>query len=482
MPIIWRLRISYGVMLFIPLVLIVFSWWVIIQFTGYSNSNILFHEINPTEQILNRTHKILGEVNRVLIEDQDKFLDREFTRQFSQQLNVDNVELIIRRNESFIYAPESARQMVKSRKLWEFKEFDSDSSYISDPKHEFIVIRLFDFYFSDKSEGTIFLWYDTIQLNRRISLFQGGFLLLTIIMLLISNVIFTLVVYKSMVAPLKQLQSAAEAIKKGDLDKPIEYYSRDEFRDVFKSFEELRQKLKKSIVMHQQYEENRKLLISSISHDLKTPITTIRGYVEGIRDKVADTPEKMDRYIDTISKKALEMDELIDDLFLFSKLDVQKHSFDFTVINIIMYIKDMVEELRFYYEEKGITIRTHFTEEKVNVSADVNNLRRVFENIFTNCIKYSGTKPLTIDIYLENGDDFVQIEIKDNGKGISEESMEFVFDSFYRADLSRNNSLRGSGLGLAIVKKIILEHHGSVWAKSEINEGTSIFFTLKKNK
>ena len=120
--------------------------------------------------------------------------------------------------------------------------------------------------------------------------------------------------------------------------------------------------------------------------------------------------------------------------------------------------------------------------EKLNVLADINNLRRVFENIFMNCIKYMGTAPLIIDVYLDDNDDFVQVEIKDNGKGISQDSVEFIFDSFYRADTSRNNNTGGSGLGLAIVKKIILEHHGSVWAKSKINEGTSIFFTLRKNK
>lgn len=305
---------------------------------------------------------------------------------------------------------------------------------------------------------------------------------MTVIMLLISNVVFTLVVYKSIVEPLKHLKLAAEAIKEGDLDKQITYYSNDEFKDVFRSFEEMRQQLKKSTLMQKQYEENRKLLISSISHDLKTPITSIRGYVEGIKDKVADTPEKMKRYIDTISKKALEMDGLIDDLSLFSKLDVQKHTFDFSVVNIVMYINDMVEELKFDYEEKGISIRTHFSMEKLNVLADINNLRRVFENIFMNCIKYMGTAPLIIDVYLDDNDDFVQVEIKDNGKGISQDSVEFIFDSFYRADTSRNNNTGGSGLGLAIVKKIILEHHGSVWAKSKINEGTSIFFTLRKNK
>ena len=122
----------------------------------------------------------------------------------------------------------------------------------------------------------------------------------------------------------------------------------------------MRARLKKSIKVQLQYEENRKELISNISHDLKTPITAIKGYIEGIRDGVADTPEKTNKYINTIYTKATDVDKLIDELFLYSKLDLNKFAFNFTKVNVYQYIEDCIEELYFpltkekYYNKSTI--------------------------------------------------------------------------------------------------------------------------------
>jgi histidine kinase len=290
----------------------------------------------------------------------------------------------------------------------------------------------------------------------------------------------TISVYRSIITPLKRLASAANSIKEGNFNDHIEKDSKDEFGEVFESFEEMRKKIRDSIQLQNQYEENRKILISNISHDLKTPITSIKGYVEGIRDGVADTPEKMEKYINTIYKKASDMDVLIDNLFLFSKLDLQKYPFDFCDFNIIDYMKDIIEEIRFDLEEKDIRLNLHCSDQKVFVRGDINNLRRVITNIIDNSIKYKRKEPLVIDVYIKERIDDVLIEIKDNGKGISEDELPNIFDRFYRADPSRNTYTGGSGLGLAIVKKIIEEHDGMVWAESKIDRGTSIFFTLRK--
>jgi signal transduction histidine kinase len=232
--------------------------------------------------------------------------------------------------------------------------------------------------------------------------------------------------------------------------------------------------------MQLQYEENRKELISNISHDLKTPITAIKGYVEGIKDGIADTPEKMDRYINTIYSKSCDMDNLINELFLFSKLDLKKVNFDFRSIDITAYLKDCIEELKFDLEKRKINLNYNHIKKNIDVIADAQKLKRVIMNIIENSIKYMNKDNGKIDIILSEEEAFTVIEVRDNGKGISNKALPFIFDRFYRGDSYRNTSNGGSGLGLAIAKQIIEEHGGQIWVQSEVNEGTSIFFTLKK--
>jgi histidine kinase len=188
----------------------------------------------------------------------------------------------------------------------------------------------------------------------------------------------------------------------------------------------------------------------------------------------------MEKYTDIIYKKAFDMETLINELFLFSKLDLKEISFDFQPVNIIDYLNFSMEDLELELEKKGGSIRLHHEHINSTVLADVQNLQRVIMNIIENAIKYRGEIPLTIDMYAKEQEDLVQVKIKDNGKGISAEDLPFIFDRFYRADKSRNTSIGGSGLGLAISKQIIEKHGGKIWVESEINKGTSIFFTLRK--
>lgn len=296
-----------------------------------------------------------------------------------------------------------------------------------------------------------------------------------------TNGILTYLVSKSIIKPLKQLEKAANEIKNGNLDYKISACSKDEIGDVCVAFEEMRTRLKESLAIQQQYEENRKELISNISHDLKTPITSIKGYIEGIRDGVADTHDKMNKYINTIYTKANYMDNLIDDLFLFSRLDLNRVPFDFQAVDIGSYIKNCAEEFNFDFDRENIELTSNIPEKPIMVKADLQKLKRVIMNIVDNSIKYKGIGRLKISISVQDKDDDAMIIVKDNGKGIPKEALPYVFDRFFRADASRETTRGGSGLGLAIVKRIIEEHGGRIWVESEINEGTAIFFTLKKH-
>jgi Signal transduction histidine kinase len=337
-----------------------------------------------------------------------------------------------------------------------------------------------DFYFKDGSQGSLFYVVNMDDFKDMIAKNAIIVVLSALIILILTNGILTYFTSKSILIPLKELENAANKIKQGDLDYKINISTKDEIGEVGNSFEEMRLQLKESLELQNQYEENRKELISSISHDLKTPITSIKGYIEGIRDGVADTPEKMDKYITTIYTKATYMDNLINDLFLFSKLDLGREAFNFQAVDIRNYINDCVEEINFDLDHSLISLTSKVTNTPILVNIDVHQIKRTIMNIVGNSIKYKSNDKLSIDIIVTENSDYAVIEIRDNGKGIDNAALPYIFDRFYRADSSRETSIGGSGLGLAIAKKIIEEHEGSIWAESTLNKGTSIFFSLKK--
>ena len=287
--------------------------------------------------------------------------------------------------------------------------------------------------------------------------------------------------YRGVMTPLTQLKEATKNIKEGNLDFTIEKTGVDEIGDLCDDFEEMRKRLKESAEEKVAFDKENKELISNISHDLKTPITAVKGYVEGIMDGVADTPEKMDRYIRTIYNKANEMDRLINELTFYSKIDTNRIPYTFNKIHISDYFEDCVDELSVELDSSGISL-TYFNylEEDAVVIADAEQLKRVINNIVSNSLKYMDKPKGVINIRLRDVGDFIQIEIEDNGKGIAQKDLANIFERFYRTDASRNSSKGGSGIGLSIVKKIMEDHGGQVWATSKEGTGTTMYLALRK--
>ena len=224
-----------------------------------------------------------------------------------------------------------------------------------------------------------------------------------------------------------------------------------------------------------------KELISNISHDLKTPVTAIKGYAEGIMDGVADTPEKMERYIRTIYNKAEEMDTLINELTFYSKIDTNRIPYNFNIISVNEYFNDCAEDLSLELESKNVEFGFfNYVDKGIKVIADAEQIKRVVHNIINNSLKYMDKPKAKINLRVKDVGDFIQVEIEDNGKGIAAKDLPNIFDRFYRSDASRNSSKGGSGIGLSIVKKIIEEHGGKIWATSREETGTTMYFVLRK--
>lgn len=303
-----------------------------------------------------------------------------------------------------------------------------------------------------------------------------------ILILFFTAAILVIWTYSGIISRLRQLNKAAENIRDGNLDFSIDTKGHDEISELSESFEAMRKRLQMNAQEKLDAEQEHRMLISNIAHDLKTPITAIKGYSEGILDGVANTPEKQERYLKTIYNKANEMNTLINELTLYSNIDTNKIPYNFHKLNVKDYFTDCMEELEMDLENQHMQLTFfNYVDEDTLMIADPEQLGRVIHNIIGNAIKYMrAEEPSFISMRIKDVGDFIQVEIEDNGKGISNKDLPYIFDRFYRADASRNSAAGGSGIGLSIVKKIIEDHGGKIWATSKENVGTVMYFVLRK--
>ena len=334
-----------------------------------------------------------------------------------------------------------------------------------------------------ESDGTVYdiSITDSADSQGRVHVMAKDLFISAFVILISVALVVGLWVYRSIAVPLVKLKKATQNIKEGNLDFVLDVEGKDEFSELCQDFEEMRRRLKESTEEKSLIEKENRELISNISHDLKTPITAVKGYVEGIMDGVADTPEKMYRYVRTIYNKTNEMDHLINELTFYSKIDTNRIPYTFSKLNVEDYFEDCSEEVGLELETRGIElVYANYVEKDVMVIADGEQIRRVIHNIISNAIKYMDKPKGIIQIRIKDVGDFIQIEIEDNGKGIGPKDLPYIFDRFYRTDVSRNSSKGGSGIGLSIVKKILEDHGGKVWATSRLGIGTIMYFVLRK--
>lgn len=307
--------------------------------------------------------------------------------------------------------------------------------------------------------------------------------LMLVICLVVPIIVICLVfwIYHSIVTPIHMLQVATQNIKNGNLDFEVQVHNKDEIGELCEDFEEMRKRLKDNAEEKVRTDQQNKELISNISHDLKTPITAIKGYVEGLLDGVADTPEKQQKYLQTVYNKAIDMDHLINELTFYSKIDTNKIPYTFNRINVVGYFEDCAEELSLELEDEhiGFTYQ-NYVDDSVQMIADAEQIKRVINNIIGNSKKYSDKQETKIRMTVKDVGDFVQVEIEDNGKGIAAKDLPYIFDRFYRTDASRNSSKGGSGIGLSIVKKIMEDHGGKIWVTSKEGIGTVMYLVIRK--
>ncbi len=413
--------------------------------------------------------------------DPDQIRNESYLNNLNKTLSTKSSYLVLKLNDSFYYIGNNHDGQSLLTKLPDFGNDGSNDTHNREYYfgEEQCLVKKLDITFSDNSTGIAYIITKISSLTP-VSYFKN-FILSVVIILIFTSIYSTHETYKSVVKPVNRLSEAMQNVSDGNLDFSIETDGKDELSLLCNNFDEMRKRLKDSTETKVRYDTENRELISNISHDLKTPITAIKGYVEGIMDGVADTPEKMDKYIKTIYNKANEMDRLINELTLYSKIDTNRIPYNFHRLNVNDYFSDCIEEIGLDLESKNISLNySNYVDTSTRIIADPEQLRRVISNIIGNSVKYMDKAEGNIEIRINDNNDSIQVEIEDNGKGIAQKDLPNIFDRFFRTDASRNSAQGGSGIGLSIVKKIIEDHGGYIWATSKENFGTTIHFVLRK--
>ena len=331
------------------------------------------------------------------------------------------------------------------------------------------------------SQGILFRGGNTTNVLR--DPFVLDMMIALALILVLTSILVTHWIRISIYKPIHRLNLAMQSIKQGDFENrlPVNHDDHSELGELYQSYEDMRMRLKESTEEDLLRERQNKELISNISHDLKTPITSIKGYAEGLLEGVADTPEKQGKYVRTILNKANDMNTLINELTLYASIDNNRVAYHFQKISVAHYFGDCVEEVGMDMDSRGIRLNySNLTPQETTIIADPEQLKRVINNIINNSVKYMDRPDGAIDIRILDEVDAIRIEIEDNGSGIDPRDIPNIFDRFYRTDASRTSSHGGSGIGLSIVKKIVEDHGGYIWATSHQGEGTCMHFVLRK--
>lgn len=299
-----------------------------------------------------------------------------------------------------------------------------------------------------------------------------------IAVILITNQMLTRVIYNSIAVPLDALEYGVHQLRDGNLEYRIEYAGKDEFAGVCADFNEMAGRLLDMVNARQKDDENRRELIAGISHDLRTPLTSIISYVEGLEKGIATTPAAQKKYFYTIKNKAMDLEHIVSQLFLFSKLDVGEFPFKMERLDIGNEVHKFVASISEEYERKGLRVVLDTVLQGCVVSVDAVQLRNVLTNILDNSLKYGRTENSIIRIACNADEQNAIITLTDNGLGVAEEALENLFTAFYRGDRARNNPGQGSGLGLAITAKILERLGGNIHAENAPDGGLRVIIKL----
>ncbi len=348
----------------------------------------------------------------------------------------------------------------------------------------FAVLSLLFLRIEDLNGSNAGIWNDALaesqdsENNLLVHTYIGIFLV--VIFTLLISVVLSFVLARSLFKSLKELNRASRDILEDKLDLAVMLPAEEELKDIAQNLESLRLKLKKRQDDDIRLENERNMVMASLSHDMKTPITSIKGYLEGINDGLAKDEKTLKRYLEIISAKSRLLERLAENMSDYSELGLGRMRFSFKYLDFSELVESFCSDWRMEMTEQKRSLVVDITEKELSVAGDELKLKRVFDNLVLNAIKYS-KEDSEILVKLQGAERGALLVVSDNGKGIKTEDLRKVFDGFFRGDAARSN-VSGNGLGLAIAKQIVENHHGKIWIRSEQNVGTQVYIYLPIRK
>lgn len=312
------------------------------------------------------------------------------------------------------------------------------------------------------------------EINTKLGIILGGFVLSIITIILL----FSRLTTKKLIKPLNELNKGFKSIMNGEYGTRLDFKGSYEFEEIRDAFNYMSQRLETVEREKKEIAESKKRLLLDISHDLRTPATTIQGYAEALQNDVVINEEDKKKYLSYIYEKSKLVTNLIERLFKYSKLESRVFDLNREVKDVSEFLRNII--IGFYGEldSKEFELDIEIPDEKIMFDFDEIELERALSNIIGNIIKYNPNKTALI-VSLEEKDNNIQIMIGDNGIGISEHVRKNIFNPLVRGDNVRKTD-GGTGLGLAISKKIIELHGGHIKLESELGKGSKFFINLKR--
>ena len=392
-----RLAIAFITITVVPIVLIYIAVMGLVNYQGRSfQKNYGLNEqidllSGNSMQVFNRlTQGVYNTIRKAVDEDPAVFDNPEYLESLNSELEKKYSYLILRRGDEIVFSgSEEGYELAEQLSPYDDYKANASGGFYMDGEEQHLLKQI-DFKYTDGEQGSLFIVTNVGDYVPEIKTMISEMMLVGVLIICFTAGILIMWVYRALLQPLNKLQEATKQIRDGNLDFTLDVDNEDEIGMLCQDFEEMRLRLKESSEEKLQYDKESKELISNISHDLKTPITAIKGYVEGIMDGVADTPEKMDRYIKTVYNKANDMNVLINELSLYSKIDSNIIPYNFEKININSYFKDCVDEIGADLEQRGMMFSyRNYCAANVMVTADPEQLKRVINNIINNACKYN---------------------------------------------------------------------------------------------
>lgn len=485
-----RLRYVVGLIMIFPIIITVASVLLLGKLHAsylvekYELNNIQFTYVPDSIHVYDKlTTPYFEEIKTKATEEPGVLVDSDYLAKINMEIGKFASYLIVNADGVITFIGDAQAYNVLDKNALEIEDginhTDDYSTYVGGEYP--VMIKCTQFEYEKGQVGSAYIITDLTQTIPESSVFIESGVLLMLASILLTAFLIMMVIGRRYIRPLKRLEDTLIKIAQGNYEENVSKGGTREIQDMAQTIEAIKVSLKNQKQLYLDQEDEMREVISNISHDLKTPITSIKGYAEGLRDGVANTEEKRQKYRKIIVQKANEMDTLLNELTLYSKVHMKHMLYEFQTLNAKDYFGHCVTEYELDLEEHGIRlVYANYLADDVCISIDPAQLSRVKHNIINNSVKYMDKANGVIIISIAEVNNMIEIKFEDNGSGIHHDELVHVFDRFYRSDKSRNSNTGGSGIGLAIAKDIVEEHQGKIWATSKEGVGTIMHIVLPK--